>query len=353
MSLDIVEIALDSMTDGFAFEKLASEVMRGEGYHDIKPLGGRGDFGQDAFQDRFFYREGRVRIVFQYTLEDYIAGKLRDTVAKLDENEVEFSELVIVTPTPLSPSRQRDLSRIAREEFDLTLHIYERKTLVNRLSDFSNGIFCRHFPSIEQQIELARSGRRVFEEGETRLETAMLKVSIALVFGKGTDPIRKSIFDHLILASLLVADAPGVSLAEISNSVSSDLGCEPFPDPQIAASLRRLETREFVVSRDGQYSLTDRAVSAIESATIEANNLRASAISDIVEEVCGVSGLRVSREERNRLERNAKDVLAEMFRLMGMELAHQFLEREMPSPLYLESSDRILELARGDKPLGI
>ena len=98
MALDIVEIALNSMTDAFGFEKLAAEVMHGEGYHDIKLLGGVGDLGQDAVQDRFYYREGRVRIVFQFTLEDYIAGKLRDTAEKLERNRVEFSELVIVTP---------------------------------------------------------------------------------------------------------------------------------------------------------------------------------------------------------------------------------------------------------------
>ena len=76
MALDIVDIALDYLTDASGFEKLAAEVMRGEGYHDIKPLGGVGDLGQDAVQDRFYHRKGRVRIVFQFTLQDYIAGKL-------------------------------------------------------------------------------------------------------------------------------------------------------------------------------------------------------------------------------------------------------------------------------------
>jgi hypothetical protein len=65
MNLDIVEIGLNYITDDFAFEKLASEVMREEGYHDIRPLGGVSDQGQDAFQDRFYQREGRTRTVFQ------------------------------------------------------------------------------------------------------------------------------------------------------------------------------------------------------------------------------------------------------------------------------------------------
>jgi len=137
MGIDIVEIALDSITDGFAFEQLASEVMRDEGYHDIKPLGGVGDLGEDATQDRIYHREGRIHTVFQYTLQDYIAGKIRDTVEKLTKHEVEFSELVIVTPVRLSPERQRDLKKTGREEFDLSIEIYERKTLANRLSTAS------------------------------------------------------------------------------------------------------------------------------------------------------------------------------------------------------------------------
>jgi len=103
MALDIVEIALDSMTDAFGFEKLAAEVMRDKAYHDIKPLGVGGDLGQDAVQDRFYHREGRVRTVFQFTLEDYIAGKLRETVKKLEQNKIQFAELVIVTSVRLSP----------------------------------------------------------------------------------------------------------------------------------------------------------------------------------------------------------------------------------------------------------
>jgi hypothetical protein len=346
MALDIVEIALDSMTDAFGFEKLAAEVMRDEGYHDIKPLGGGYDLGQDAVQDKFYHREGRVRIVLQFTLEDYIAGKLRDTVEKLEQNAIDFSELVIVTPSKLSSSRQHDLTRMARTEYDITLHIYERKTLVNRLSDFTNGIFHRHFPDIDRQIKAVRANKPAFGDTDGELETAMLKVSIAFVFGKGAEPVRKSIFDHLVMATSVGKDSPGITSSDISKSIAGQLGCEPFPESQIAASLRRLEARDVVTPRDGHYTLTDKAVNAIESATIEANTLTASSISDIVEEICEVSRRRVSRQERNRLQRNARDVLAEMFRLMGIELANQFLEDSIPSPLYLEATDHLLDLAK-------
>jgi hypothetical protein len=354
MAFDIVEIALSSMTDAVGFEKLAAEVMLGEGYYDIKPLGGVSDLGQDAVQDRFYHRKGRVRIVFQFTLEDYIAGKLRKTAEKLEQNRIQFEELVIVTPVSLSSERQNDLKKIAREEFDLTLQVYGRKTLVNRMSDFSNGIFYRHFPDIDKQIQAARASRPAFQDMGQQLETAMLKVSIALVLGRRVDPVRKSIFDHLILATLVGSPSQKMTLSDISTSLAGGLGCKPFLESQVSGALQRLEAQELITSKGGHYSLAKTTINTIEGATIQANNLSASVISDIVEEVCRVSGRRISREERNKLERNARNVLAELFRLMGLELANQFLEKATPSPLYLESSDRLLALAKQqvDEPLG-
>jgi hypothetical protein len=354
MPIDIVEIGLDSMTDDVGFEKLAAELMRGEGYYDIKPLGGVGDLGQDAVQDRFYHREGRVRIVFQFTLEDYIAGKLRKTVEKLEQNRIQFAELVIVTPVRLSSERHYDLTKIAREEFDVTLQVYDRKTLVNRLSDFSNGIFHRHFQDIDRQIQAARAGQPTFQNMGGQLETAMLKVSIALVLGRGVDPVRKLIFDHLILATLVGSPSQKMTLSDISTNVADGLGCKPFPESQVFAALRRLEGQELITFKGDHYSLAKTTINAIEGATIQANNLSASVISDIVEEVCEVSGRPISSEERNKLERNARDVLAVLFRLMGLELANQFLEKATPSPLYLESSDCLLALAKQqvDETLG-
>ena len=251
-----------------------------------------------------------------------------------------------MTPVSLSSERQYDLVKIAREEFDVTLQVYERKTIVNRLSDFSNGIFHRHFPDVDKQVQAAMAGRPAFQDAGGQLETAMLKVSIALVLGRKADPVRKSIFDLLILATLFGSPSQKMTLSDISANVASGLGCKPFPESQVSAALKRLEAQELTIFKDGYFSLAKNAIEAIEGATIQANNLSASVISDIVEEVCGVSGLCISREERTRLERNARNVLAEMFRLMGLELANQFLEKATPSPLYMESSDRLLDLAK-------
>src|SRR4030042_5862910 len=153
MSLDIVEIALDGLTDYQEFEKIASEIMRDEGYPAIKPLGGLADRGRDAIQESYFVSEGRNIAVFQYTLQQYLPGKIKDTIDKLSEANIEYNELVIVTPHSISTERQDQMKRDTRKEYNVNIDIYERKTIVNRLANFDNGIFHRHFPDIDRQVK--------------------------------------------------------------------------------------------------------------------------------------------------------------------------------------------------------
>ena len=96
MSLDIVEIALEHFTDHSDFEKIATEIMRDVGYSNIKPLGGVADKGRDAICESYFLSEGLNNSVFQYTLEEYLPGKIKDTIVKLNNAGIEFNELVMM-----------------------------------------------------------------------------------------------------------------------------------------------------------------------------------------------------------------------------------------------------------------
>jgi len=116
MSLDVVEIALDRLTDWSTFEKLASEIMRDEGYPDIRPLGGVHDGGEDAAVERYFEATGRrFRVVFQYTLRSDVSVKLDDTIRRLETSGAQFQKLVIVTSAQISSETQAALRRRARE----------------------------------------------------------------------------------------------------------------------------------------------------------------------------------------------------------------------------------------------
>src|SRR3990172_5811234 len=84
--LDIVEIALSGVTDFSDFEKLASEVVRSEGYPNINPLGGQNDAGRDAVDERLWLQEGRrATTVFQITTQETVEAKVKSQVEDLTQ----------------------------------------------------------------------------------------------------------------------------------------------------------------------------------------------------------------------------------------------------------------------------
>lgn len=345
MSVDIVEIALDNMTDHRQFEKLASEVMRDEGYPNIKPLGGVADSGQDAVQESFFLSEGRNRIVFQYTLQEYLAGKIDDTIKKLDKASCEYNELVIVTSRSISAARQNQMKQDSRRMYGISLNIYERQTLANRLADFENGIFYRHFPDIERQVK-GLVVRKPFMQAETGslVESSMLRASIAFTFDERAPHVRRSIFDYLTLA-LLQGQQP-MTQSELAVEHQKTSGGQRPPDSQIQASLERLISKGLLVKTGGQVTLSTLATEILASNTIKSNEATKSLIGDIIEEICRISGKRLSAQECQIVSQNTRGVLARLFQLFGIEISGQILGDKVPSAVYLDSSEELVSTAR-------
>lgn len=344
MSSDIVEIALAKFTDGSLFEKLACEIMRDEGYHDIKRIGTSGDFGMDAAEDVFYDQRGPYKTIFQFTLEDYVLGKLRDTVEKLRRNEIDFQELVLVTRSSLSPRRQENLRKTARKEYGVTANCFEWGTILNRLSDYSNGIFHRHFPDIDKQLAQMHMAKPVFHDSDNAREIAMLRTAIAFGANPASSTTRKSMFDQMVLAIVESIDAVGLTLEEVSQSLSEILRVEPFQLSQVAASIDRLGPD--IVCEDGRYSVTAEHEVRVDVATTRINSVTESLISDVVEDVCTTSNQTVSLNDRRRLERNAKDVLRELFRLNCLPLANIATPGSSPEMIPPQAVTGLLDLSK-------
>lgn len=321
MSIDLVEIALDNLTDGALFEKLAAEIMRDEGYHDIIRLGGVHDHGIDAVEDVLYEYTGRARTIFQFTLEDYVLGKLHDTVTKLTTHNIAFSQLILVTRTSLSAQRHRTLITEARKSYDITLLVYDRKTIVNRLADLENGIFHRLFPSIQQQLATILSSRPTFMEGDSVQELAMLKTAITFVLSPEAGAVRKSLFDRMVTSALASQPGKPMTVSTLTDKIREYLGAQELQEPQVSASLGRLRTTKAVEVLEEGFVLTDAALTAASSSTIKVNRMTESLISDVVEEIAAASSARLSVEQRRRLERNATLVLKELLRLNSIEVA--------------------------------
>jgi hypothetical protein len=355
VALDIIEIALDSITDHAAFEMLASELMRDEGYPGVKPLGGVADRGRDAVEERFYTDGKGETTVFQYTLQEYISGKLVETVEKLKKERVEYQELVIVTPNRLSTELQDKLVRTARKEHKIALRVFERKTIVNRLADYSNGIFHRYFPDIQRQVAdlvAARARRNATPAGDREAE--LLKVSAVFSFSREGRRARKSVFDNIILALVLSTESHSVELSELSLLYAKQVGGIAPPADQVRASLARLDKDGLVRFHNQRVERTTEALSSIEGGAIRATGLTESVLSDVLDTVATSSGRRLSRQETGQLRVNARKVLVEMFRLFGLEVANQIVGADKRASVYLRASDELFRTAndRVDPKLG-
>lgn len=352
MNLDLIEIALDHFTDWATFEKLASEVMRDEGYPDIRPLGGIHDSGQDAVAERFFYSERkRLRVVFQFTLRSDVAGKIQETIKRLDARGIPYQKLVIVTSAVISTESQEAAKKQAKRETEVDVDIYERRTLVNRLADLSNGIFQRYFPDIQQQVRVLLQPRPDAALASEEREKEFLKVCCAFTFSPAAQRTRKSLLDETVLAILSIQGTEPVGPEGIINAASGVLGKQvPADTAEVGAALSRLAKRGLVEKNDRGFIITVEGLARVEAARICLEATQGSVLSDIVADVCNSTGEPIHEGVRLQLEQNARELFAEFFRLTGLELAQLFLSTEKATLVYAQGTPRLLNIAKRRVP---
>ena len=348
MSIDIVRIALANFTDWAKFEQLATEIMRDEGYPDIKPLGGQQDGGKDAVVERFYSHTGkRTRTVFQFSLRKDILEKIKETIQRLNDCGTEYEKLVLVTTTNFSTKRQEEAKKLVRKDYDLHLEIYENITLITHLSNFENGMFYRVFPDVRKQIEamLAGEGERRRDNAQAR-EREFLKVCCAFSFDPAARRTRKSLIDQTVLALISMEHGSPMSSNKVLARAREILGQGVLADKsQVAAAIKRLASGGRLESRKDDFYVSTNGKLSIESAqaVMEANS--EAAIGDIIADVDHALGEPISDEERVKLAENARTVLVEYFRLNGLELANSILSGVAPVLVYGQATDRLKEMA--------
>ena len=321
MSFDAIELALDRMTDFTGFERLATELMYLEGWYDIKPLGGTGDMGQDAVSERFFGEKASQRTVFQYTLQHYLPGKVTATIEKLRANNIDFFELIVVTPHSISSETHVKMQRVARSEHSVSLNIFDRKRLLSRLADIENGIFHRHFPNIKAQVDdIVRSASRAAIP-QKKLERTLLQVSLALTFRPGALRVRKSLFDHFVLAVLLDQEGPSVQLDVLARHCAEALPADAsLPAAQVDAAAARLAKNGLLLRTDGSVRASERAVVEVATSTLRLSEATNTFAADILATVNEARGQRVADADARRIIRNIRAALLEIARARAATL---------------------------------
>lgn len=329
MSLDIVEIGLSRMTDHADFEKLATEILYNEGYYDIIPLPGGSEMGQDATQESFYYDKETNKIVFQFTIQEYFKGKVIKTIERLQSAKVEFNELVIVTRHKISGETQIKIRKDIRTIYRKPLFIIERETIINRLSDFSNGIFHRHFPDIDKQIKTYQNQKSIFSKDTFKpFESTMLTISIAFTFCSNNKSVKNIVFDNLILACVYELNIDNITIEDIISIYVSQIKDKTIQKDQVKATLTRLHSNKLIDIYDSKIKLTTTALNLFESNTIKSNQLTQSLLNDIADIIVDEFD-NLSKSTVERIKRNSLAVLADIFQMHGLEIAnHFFLEEE-------------------------
>jgi hypothetical protein len=345
MGPSIVEYALDSMTDAAAFEQLATEVMRDEGYPAIVPLGGAADGGKDAVEEQTYINRDIAVTVFQFTLRRDVKPKVEATLKRLRELAFEFSELQLVTARDVSTEAVESVEAWAHREHQARVRVRGRRFLASRLANYENGIFHRYLASIRDQLaDLEASGPAI--AGQTADEKRLAMYKSCLMFGIGAQAshARSRVFDRLTLAALLMPEtvSQGTTIDALVRSYGDLVpGYEP-PRDQVRASLDRLVAAGLVRTSGDMAFASDGAARAAEDALRHDAAAEADIVADAMQMV--FSDLPPQPAERERLaDRNIRECLGLVFELWTAELAGRVAGSNVPAP----PRRRIQELVAG------
>ena len=343
MTLDIIDISLEGMTDHVQFESLASELMRAQGYSNIIPLGGVSDSGKDAVHESIYESRGKFTTIFQYTLQKDIDTKTIDTAEKLRKNNIQYDELVLVTTRVVNSAHQRDLETEIRKKYGVNLKIYERKTLTNRLADYKTGVFNRYFPDIQKQIHdlvIAATPGTQDENGQREI----LRASLAFCFDKNAPKARKSIMDYIYLG--LLSDSQETTAERLASKFHSVIPNENPTKPQVLASIERLNKNGLTKSQGENIAITKTGLATIAAATVNAKSATDSLIRDIVSNMRKIAGSDFSDAEKEFIAQNTGDMLMTLFQNFGIEISNKVLRKGQVVRINIDSSDDLLEIAR-------
>ena len=156
-----IEYLLNTFKDSNQFEMLCSQVMLKEGYSKINPVGGVNDKGKDAEEKIYQGEEGKRIILFQFSLEKNIPGKVNRTLNRLKEAKVKGNELIFVFSTEPKAGDRDKLKDKALNQYGLDIDIRGQRYLTIRLGSEAYSDVVKNFfgNEISQMMDLYADGK--------------------------------------------------------------------------------------------------------------------------------------------------------------------------------------------------
>ncbi|MBM4034042.1 MAG: tetratricopeptide repeat protein [Planctomycetes bacterium] len=126
--------ALDNDLGGAAFERLCTDLLYREGYHDIVPIGGPHDRGRDAEIRTWRGSSAASHVTFfQFSLQKDWEGKLKRDLQKVNASGHKVDRFIFVTSQRVTGSKRDQLSESVARRFGWELIILDREWCRTRL----------------------------------------------------------------------------------------------------------------------------------------------------------------------------------------------------------------------------
>ncbi|MEQ9404713.1 MAG: hypothetical protein RIM99_14065 [Cyclobacteriaceae bacterium] len=313
---DLIEYALDKYTDFKQFETIATQVLTLEGFTNIIPIGGVDDEGIDAEIVKY-YKDEIQKTVFQYTIQENISSKISDTISTLEENSIEYSNLIFVTKNQVN--NIGGLKTKARKDHKKSIEIYDRRVFIKHLQTES-GLFHRYFPNIKAQLNSQLlKGHTAFSSDDSRdiLESTLLKCSLLFTFNSSADPIRKDLFDYTFLA-LIVSEDKEVSKTELIDKFNEKFG-RKLNSSELDAVLERLAKKKLVDLSGDSIVSTELAKEKLEGTLSRINASSEALVDDILSKAQEIISEKLDKKTLGIGRNNIKKSLSAYFSLYGLE----------------------------------
>lgn len=344
--MDIIELALSRFTDYFKFEQLCLEIMGYYGFPRLKKVGGFKDDGIDAISSDIYKDETHTTRVFQFTMQKDTNAKIQNTLKKLNNNEVEFDELIFVTSQ--SVNNIKGLETKFRLDNSKTLQIYDLSTFVSVMSQHEE-IIKRYFPDIKTQIENDFLKRDFFsEDGESLLANSMIKSTLMFSLSPKLkdNTQKKSLFDKSLLA-LISIHQDGLSKGEIIDKFHKEFG-RILDESQVRASLERLKKDNLINCSEEKYTASKSAKSGMLEGVSHLEQRTNALISDVIIRVRELAdGIPLSEGDEGLMWNNIQKTLNLFFKYYGQDLA---VSEDSIVPSMVRQKELVSLLTNGFQP---
>jgi hypothetical protein len=337
----IINIALDTYTDFRKFEELATAILDDDGYSGIIAIGGIGDDGVDAEENKYF-KDSSEKTIFQYSLDKSPKQKIVNTIEKLKSNRIEFNNLVYVTPVQIN--NVGDIKADVRKKYNnsFSIEIVERTTIISRLQKNNDKLFKRYFPDIKAQLASLIESETYFNgSSKDSFQSSLLKCSLLFTFNPEAQTTRKDMFDKLILS--VVVSQKEVLISEIKSFLKKQY-FRDIPEDQIKSSLERLKKDKLVSENDGKILTTTKTTEVIEGNVLGINKETEALIEDIVEKVRKTTSKAIDTATLSKIKSNVKESLSAYFRLHGLDCVNN----NKISTTNIDTNEDLIKITKGN-----